>query len=107
MLIALKISGICQPVVPCTTFDKWILWKIDCCWSHIFNFQRSQDLDEIVPPAHAEPSIPSSSRSAPVRGSVVNLLIHLADQLTRGFQSADGIDKSVASYKCVKNANCT
>jgi hypothetical protein len=40
-------------------------------------------------PAHAEPSIASFFRSAPVRGSVVNLFIYLADQLTRGFQPAD------------------
>jgi hypothetical protein len=41
------------------------------------------------PPVHAEPSIASFFRSAPVRGLVVNLLICLADQLTRGFQSVD------------------
>jgi hypothetical protein len=51
----------------------------------MFDFQRSQDLDELFSPAHAEPSIASFFRSA----SVVNLLIHLADQLTKGFQSAD------------------
>jgi len=27
----------------------------------LFNFQRSQDLDELVPLAHIEPSITSSS----------------------------------------------
>jgi hypothetical protein len=41
------------------------------------------------PPAHVEHSIAFFFRSTPVRGSVVNLLIYLADQLTRGFQSAD------------------
>jgi hypothetical protein len=38
-------------------------------------------------PAHAELSVASFFRSAPVRGSVVNLIIYLANQLTRGFQS--------------------
>jgi len=55
----------------------------------MLKFQGSQDLDEHVLQTHAEPSVASSSRFAPVRGSVVNLLIYLADQLTRGFQSAD------------------
>jgi hypothetical protein len=40
-------------------------------------------------PAHAELSVASFFRSAPVRGSVVNLLIYLVDQLTRVFQSAN------------------
>jgi hypothetical protein len=39
--------------------------------------------------AHAEPSIASIFRFAPIRGLVVNLFIYLPDQLTRGFQSAD------------------
>jgi hypothetical protein len=51
--------------------------------------QRSQDLDELFPPTHVEPSVASFFRSAPVRGSVVNLLIYLVDQLTRVFQSAN------------------
>jgi hypothetical protein len=42
-----------------------------------------------APPAHVEPFVASFFRSAPVRGSMVNLLIYLVDQLTRGFQSAD------------------
>jgi hypothetical protein len=45
----------------------------------MLKFLGSKDLDELVPPAHAETFIASSSRSAPVRGSVVNLLIYLAD----------------------------
>jgi len=52
-------------------------------------FQRSLNLDELFPQAHTEPSIASFFVSAPVRRSEVNLLIYLADQLTRGFQSAD------------------
>jgi hypothetical protein len=40
-------------------------------------------------PAHAKPSIAYFFISAPVRGSVVNLLIYLAYQLTRGFQYVD------------------
>jgi hypothetical protein len=55
----------------------------------MLKFQRSQDLDEPFPLAHAEPSVTSFFRYAPVRGSMVNLLICLADQSTRGFQSAD------------------
>jgi hypothetical protein len=55
----------------------------------MLKLQRTQDLNELIPPAHAELSIASFFRSAPVRGSVVNLLIHLADQLIRGFQSAN------------------
>lgn len=55
----------------------------------MLEFQRAQDLDELFPPAHAKPSIASFFRSSLVRGSVVNPLIYLADQLTRGFQAAD------------------
>jgi hypothetical protein len=55
----------------------------------MFEFQRSQNLDELIPPAHTESSVTSSFRSAPARGSVVNLLIYLADQLLRGCQSVD------------------
>jgi len=55
----------------------------------MLKFQGSQDLDELFPPAHAEPSVASFFRSALVRGSVVNLHNRLANQLTRGFQSVD------------------
>jgi hypothetical protein len=55
----------------------------------MLKFQTSQDLNDLIPPAHAKSSVASFFRSAPVGGSVVNLLIHLLDQLTRGFQSAD------------------
>jgi hypothetical protein len=55
----------------------------------MLKLQRTQDLNELIPPAHVELYIASFFRSAPVRGSVVNLLIHLADQLIRGFQSAN------------------
>jgi hypothetical protein len=55
----------------------------------MLKLQGSQDLDELFPPAHAEHSVASFFKSAPVRGSVANLLIYLADQLTRGFQSVD------------------
>jgi hypothetical protein len=50
-------------------------------------FQMSQDFDDLFSLAHAEPFVTSFFRSVPVRGSVVNLLIYLANQLTRGFQS--------------------
>jgi hypothetical protein len=64
-----------------------VLWKTDQCWNHMF--QRSQILDELIPPAHTESSITFSSISAPARDSVVNLLYHLVDHLSRGFLSAD------------------
>jgi hypothetical protein len=63
------------------------LWKIDQCWNHMF--QRSQILDELIPSAHRESSVTFSSRSAPSRDSMVNLLYHLADHLSRGFLSMD------------------
>jgi hypothetical protein len=63
------------------------LWKIDQCWNYMF--QRSQILDELIPPSHTKYSVTFSSRSAPGRDSVVNLLYHLADHLSRGFLSAD------------------
>jgi hypothetical protein len=50
-------------------------------------FQRSQILDELIPLAHTESSVTFSSRSAPARDSVVNLLYHLVDHLSRGFLS--------------------
>jgi hypothetical protein len=52
-------------------------------------FQRSQILDELIPPANTDSFVTFSSRSAPVRDSVVNLLYHLADHLSRGFLSTD------------------
>jgi len=55
----------------------------------MFKLQRSQDLDELISPAHAKPSVASFYRFALFRSSVVNLPIRLADQLTRGFQYAD------------------
>jgi hypothetical protein len=55
----------------------------------MLKFQRSQDLDELFPPAYAKPSVASFFISSPVIGSVTNPLIYLADQLTRGFQSTD------------------
>jgi hypothetical protein len=63
------------------------LWKTDQCWNHMF--QRSQILDELIPPAHTESSVTFSFRSAPARDLVVNLLYHLADHLYRGFLSTD------------------
>jgi hypothetical protein len=62
-------------------------WKIDQYWNHMF--QRSQMLDELIPPAHTESSVTFSSGFAQTRDSVVNLLYHLADHLSRGFLSAD------------------
>jgi hypothetical protein len=54
-------------------------------------FQRSQILDELILPAHTESFVTFSSRSAPARDSVVNLLYHLADHLYRGFLSMDDL----------------
>jgi hypothetical protein len=48
----------------------------------MFNFQRYQDLDELPPPplpTRAELSVASFFISASVRGSVMNILIYLAD----------------------------
>jgi len=59
------------------------LWKTDQCWNHMF--QRSQILDELIPFAHTESSITFSSRSAPARDSVVNLLYHLPDHCLEDF----------------------
>jgi hypothetical protein len=44
-------SRIWYPAAPSTMFDRWILWKTDCCWSWVFKFQRSQDWDELFPPS--------------------------------------------------------
>jgi hypothetical protein len=63
------------------------LWIIDQCWNHMF--QRSQILNELIPPAYTKSSVTSSSRSAPARNSVVNLLYRLVDHLFRGFHSVD------------------
>jgi hypothetical protein len=54
-------SGICHPVAPSTVFDKWIFWKSDCCWSHIFIFPNVSGFRWALPPAHTEPSIASPS----------------------------------------------
>jgi hypothetical protein len=63
------------------------LSKTDQCWNHMF--QRFKILDELIPLAHIESSVIFSSRSAPARDSVVNLLYHLAEHLSRGFLSTD------------------
>jgi hypothetical protein len=63
------------------------LWETDQCWNHMF--QRSQILDELIPPAHTESFVTFSSRSALARNSVVNLLYCLADHLFRGFHFMD------------------
>jgi hypothetical protein len=55
----------------------------------MLKFERSKYLDDLIPPAHAEPSVASFFRSAPVKGSVVNLFTRLVGQLIRGFQFVD------------------
>jgi hypothetical protein len=67
--------------------DRGLFGKTDQCWNHMF--QRSQILDELIPPAHTESSITFSSRSVPARDSGLNLLYHLADHLSRGFLSTN------------------
>jgi hypothetical protein len=52
-------------------------------------FQRSQILDELIPPAHTKSFVIFSYKSAPTIDFVVNLLYHLAYHLSRGFLSAD------------------
>jgi hypothetical protein len=67
-------------------------------------FQRSQILYELIPFAHTESSVTFSSRSAPARDSVVNLLSHLANHLSRGFLSADDQFQSMVSRLQEKEA---
>jgi hypothetical protein len=55
----------------------------------MLKFQRSQDLDELILLAHVKPSVAYFFIFASVRGSMVNLITYLIDQLTRRFQSAD------------------
>jgi hypothetical protein len=69
------------------TVRQRTLWKTDQYWNHMFH--RSQTLDEHIPPAHTESSVTFSSRSAPARESVVNLLNYLADHLSIGFFFSD------------------
>jgi hypothetical protein len=52
-------------------------------------FQKSQILDELIPLAHTKSCVTFSSRSTPARDSGLNLLYHLANQMSRGFLSAD------------------
>jgi hypothetical protein len=75
--------------MPDGTFGKQTVLKSNT------QLQRHRDLDELIPPAHATTLVASSSRSAPASDSVVTLFTRLANQLTRGFQSADeGIAES-------------
>jgi len=54
-------SGICHLAAPSTISDKQILWKTNCCWSHMLKFQRPQDLDELfLQPMQSLPSHPTS-----------------------------------------------
>jgi hypothetical protein len=52
-------------------------------------FQRYKILDELIPIAHTESFVTFSSRPAPARDSVVNLLYYLAEHLSRGYLFAD------------------
>jgi hypothetical protein len=65
-------------------FGKLTNFEVVCSY-----FQRSQILDELIPLAHTESSVTFSSRSTPARDSVVNLLYHLADHMSREFLFAD------------------
>jgi hypothetical protein len=82
-------SGIRHPAAPSTVIDRCILWKTDCCWSLMFNVQRSWDLRWAFSPSSciAFRSSPSNLHQSEVQWW--NLLSYLADQLLRGCQSAD------------------
>jgi len=69
--------------------DKGLFGKLTNFEVVCSKFQRSQISDELIPSAHTEPSVTFSSRSAPARDSVVNLLYHLADHLFREFPRVD------------------
>jgi hypothetical protein len=65
--------------------DKGLFGKLTNFEVVCSKFQRSQILDELLPPAHTKSSVTFSSRFAPARDSGVNSLYHLADHLFRGF----------------------
>jgi hypothetical protein len=54
-------SGIWRLAAPSTVFDRWIFWKTDCCWSHMFIFPNVSGVRWAFPPAHAESSVASPS----------------------------------------------
>jgi hypothetical protein len=65
------------------------LWKTDWVEVVCLKFRRSQISYELFPPIHTESSVTSSSRFAPARDSLVNLLYRFVDHLLRGFHFAD------------------
>jgi hypothetical protein len=65
--------------------DRGLFGKLTSVEVLCSKFQRSQISDKLIPPAHTESSVTSSSRSALARDSVVNLLYRLADHLFRDF----------------------
>jgi len=69
--------------------EKWLFGKLTNFEVVCSKFQRSQISDELIPSAHTESSVTFSSRSTPARDSMVNLLYHLVDHLSRGFLSVD------------------
>jgi hypothetical protein len=85
----LILSGICRSGVSNIASNRGLFEKLTSVEVLCSKFQRSQILDELIPPAHTKSSVTSSSRFAPARDSVVNLLYRLADHLFRRFHSAD------------------
>jgi hypothetical protein len=54
-------SGIWYPAAPSTVFHRWIFWKTDCCWSHLFIFPKVSGVSWALPPTHAKSSVASPS----------------------------------------------
>jgi hypothetical protein len=83
-------SGIWHPTAPSTMFNRWILWKINFVWGHMAKISKGLRIwDEIFPPSLCIAFGSISLISTSVRGSMMNLLIYLADQLLWACQSAD------------------
>jgi len=66
-------SGIYHPATPSIVSDKWIFWKTDCCWSHMFIFPKVSGFGWALPPRSCKAFCSISLRSVSVRGSIVNL----------------------------------
>jgi len=43
-------SGICHPVAPSIVFNRWIFWKTDSYWSHLFIFPKVSSFRWAFPP---------------------------------------------------------
>jgi len=85
----LILLGICHFASSSIVLNNGLFGKLTIVEVICSKFQRSQISDKLIPPAHTESSVTYSSRFAPARDSVVNLLYHLADHLFRGFHSTN------------------